>query len=317
MGAPQPSAKHIVIGSVFSPCRYEYICLLASNKSNEQQTHVVMTLFVLCAAMTLFISHLQLFHPTVPPDNDWPKSWSTTANLTHGATVYYSPECMPPRCNHSVPFGNNTQKKPNGHFECVSRDPGKHYTSCPTNTSATESRYEYQLEDQRIRDSCIAQLDAAASSSVATKAGFFIGCGFHKPHVPWEFPAEFLDHFPQDLEDIPLANDTYAPVDMPDAAWHYPADVHGFDIDFNGTCNETRSRDFRRSYYAAIAYTDYNIGRLLQRLDGHGLTETTAVVVFGDHGSLCVGARVVGLGIVTRGSLLSFAALCTCTRPHV
>jgi hypothetical protein len=33
---------------------------------------------------------------------------------------------------------------------------------------------------------------------------------------------------------------------MPDAAWHYPADVHGFPIKFNGTCNETRSRNFRR-----------------------------------------------------------------------
>ena len=33
---------------------------------------------------------------------------------------------------------------------------------------------------------------------------------------------------------------------MPDVAWHFPADVHGFPITFNGTCNETRSRNFRR-----------------------------------------------------------------------
>ena len=83
---------------------------------------------------------------------------------------------------------------------------------------------------------------------------------------------------------IPLANDTYAPQGMPDVAWHYPADVHGFPIKFNGTCNETRSRNFRRGYYAAISYTDYNIGMLLDTLDRLGLAETTAVVVFGDHG---------------------------------
>ena len=54
---------------------------------------------------------------------------------------------------------------------------------------------------------------------------------------------------------------------MPDAAWHWPADVHGMNGTgtFNETCNATRSRVFRRAYYAAISYTDYNIGVLLGR----------------------------------------------------
>ena len=44
-----------------------------------------------------------------------------------------------------------------------------------------------------------------------------------QPHVPFVFPAEFLAYFPEDLADIPLADDTYAPTGMPDAAWHFPA----------------------------------------------------------------------------------------------
>ena len=40
----------------------------------------------------------------------------------------------------------------------------------------------------------------------------------------------------------------------------------------------------RRAYYAAIAYTDYNIGVIVAKLDALGLKDTTAVVVFGDHG---------------------------------
>ena len=32
--------------------------------------------------------------------------------------------------------------------------------------------------------------------------------GLHKPHVPWIFPKEFLDFYPEEIEDIPLANDT-------------------------------------------------------------------------------------------------------------
>ena len=97
-----------------------------------------------------------------------------------------------------------------------------------------------------------------------------------QPHVPWEFPHEFLAHYPADLDDIPLASDTYAPpfppsvpvptfcscllftpsscgryapAGMPDAAWHWPADVHGMNGTgtFNETCNATRSRVFRRA----------------------------------------------------------------------
>ena len=217
----------------------------------------------------------KLFHPTVPPDNDWPRSWSTNHS-------YYSPECMPPACPNSVaPRGYKQNGSPSGAFECVSSDPQgtdkNSYTLCPTNTSKDEQRFEFQLEDQRILHSCMDQINAAASSN----RNFFIGCGFHKPHVPWEFPAEFLDQYPKDLDDIPLASDPYAPVGMPQVAWHPPADVHGMNIPFNGTCNATRSRNFRRGYYAAISYTDHNIGILLNELDALNLTDTTAVVVMG------------------------------------
>ena len=37
-------------------------------------------------------------------------------------------------------------------------------------------------------------------------------------------------------------------------------------------------------YYAAVSYTDFNIGKLLDKLDELKLTESTAVVTFGDHG---------------------------------
>ena len=36
--------------------------------------------------------------------------------------------------------------------------------------------------------------------------------------------------------------------------------------------------------YAAVSYTDFNIGKLLDKLDELKLTASTAVVTFGDHG---------------------------------
>lgn len=232
----------------------------------------------------------KLFHPGVPADNDWPRSWSTDFQYS-GVPVYYSPECMPPKCPHSVPPRGNTQSQiPDGFFSCLSEDPQflprnvtamERATACPTNTSKDESRFEYQLEDQRIRDSCTDQIEALAALSKP----FFVGCGFHKPHVPWEFPGEFLNHYPADLDDIPLASDIYAPVGMPAAAWHYPHDVKGLNISFNATCsNLTRARNYRRAYYASISYTDFNIGKVLDTLDRLRLTPSTLVAVLGDHG---------------------------------
>ena len=103
-------------------------------------------------------------------------------------------------------------------------------------------------------------------------------------------PHEFYDNYPK-WQDIPLAKDVYAPIGMPEVAWHPPADVHGFSIGFNGTCNATRSKIFRRGYYGAITYTDDNIGHVLDKLDTLGLVASTAVIVFGDHGWQLVSLR--------------------------
>eukprot|EP00039_Didymoeca_costata_P002860 m.63182 g.63182 ORF g.63182 m.63182 type:complete len:532 (+) comp11566_c0_seq1:3-1598(+) len=215
----------------------------------------------------------KLYHPGVPPNNDFPLSWTTEY-------PYFCPECTPPKCPNSSASG-----PANGHFRCLMEDPIGDYTFCAANTSANETRFEYQLEDMKIRDSAISHLGIAKQRmSAGDYSNFFVGAGFHKPHVPWIFPAEFMQYYPQDINDIPLANDTYAPVDMPPFAWHFPADVHGINIAANGTANYTRSRIFRRGYYAAISYTDYNIGVLLDALKNLGFEDNTAVILFGDHG---------------------------------
>ena len=68
---------------------------------------------------------------------------------------------------------------PNGHYSCTYKDK----TLCLANTSKDEARFEFQLEDQRIRDSCVRNLEVAKNISDATNGDkpFFIGCGFHKP----------------------------------------------------------------------------------------------------------------------------------------
>ena len=88
---------------------------------------------------------------------------------------------------------------------------------------------------------------------------------------------------------------------MPDPAWHYPADVTEMVIDFNGTCNATRSRLYRRAYYAACAYQDYNIGLILNEIEKLEVVDDTLVVLLGDH----VSKRSHDLRLVYNAHLLN------------
>ena len=50
-----------------------------------------------------------------------------------------------------------------------------------------------------------------------------------KPHVPHVFPGEFLQYYPQDVEEIPLARMPYMPVDAPNVAWVRMLFLSGFE----------------------------------------------------------------------------------------
>ena len=44
------------------------------------------------------------------------------------------------------------------------------------------------------------------------------------------------------------------------------------------------TKALRRAYYAAVSFTDYNIGRVLEALEQHGFENNTVVSFWGDHG---------------------------------
>jgi arylsulfatase A-like enzyme len=218
----------------------------------------------------------KLFH-RISPSNDFPNSWSEQ--------FPYFP--VPPSDNYICNFSDSTsllhEGNTGGALQIPHPQPGAY---CAVNADKDSST----LTDQKIRDNCNEHLETASqetlgnSSSAFYKKPFFIACGFIRPHTPWHVPLAFFDLFPA-YADIPLAAHMFAPQGMPMAAWHPPADVKmPLKPAFNGTCNSTLSRLYRRAYYASVAYSDYNIGRVLDRLDSLGFFNTTMVVVFGDHG---------------------------------
>ena len=211
----------------------------------------------------------KLFHPSSGTENigmpfmDWPESWSPEY-------PYFFPrdDANVTTCADQGPFA----LPPGSH-------PHKKFVWCEMEIDKDDNVTFGQL----VRDNCVERLELAAANR---SRPFFIGCGFHKPHAPHYAPREFYDALP-DWREVPLPVDMFAPVGMPTVAWHPYADVSGMveTPQFNGTVNHTRLHVYRRAYYASIAYTDYNIGVIVDKLDATpGLKDTTAVVVFGDHG---------------------------------
>ena len=225
----------------------------------------------------------KLFH-RISPSNDFPNSWSEQfPYFPVPPSDYYT-------CNFSDATSAPVMSAPHAHegsaggaFQIPHPQQG---TYCAANVDKDAST----LTDQKIRDNCIDHLETASketlgnSSSAFYKKPFFIACGFIRPHTPWHVPLEFFNMLPE-YANIPLAAHMFAPQGMPMAAWHPPADVKMPLIPaFNGTCNTTLSRLYRRAYYASVAYSDYNIGRVLHALDGLGFSNNTMVVVLADHG---------------------------------
>ena len=61
-----------------------------------------------------------------------------------------------------------------------------------------------------------------AKQTLARLAGdmtpFFLALGFYKPHLPFEFPEEYLNLYPKN--EIELPDNPYVPVDLPRQAWY-------------------------------------------------------------------------------------------------
>lgn len=110
---------------------------------------------------------------------------------------------------------------------------------------------------------------------------FFMGLGFYKPHLPFVAPKSDWEAV-KDL-DVPLAPHQQKPET---AYWHKSSEFYKYDMPYEKTypLDEDAQRQARRAYLACVRYTDRQIGKVLDALDELGLSDTTIVVLWGDHG---------------------------------
>ena len=109
---------------------------------------------------------------------------------------------------------------------------------------------------------------------------FLIGWGLQRPHIPHWAPKKYFDLYPPAALHFP-AQPTDDLSDVPPAAINPRYALYG-----KPTATEAKRREVTAAYYACVSFIDTQIGLVLQALDRLGLTESTLVVVTGDHGYL-------------------------------
>ncbi|HEY1171154.1 MAG TPA: sulfatase [Verrucomicrobiae bacterium] len=115
---------------------------------------------------------------------------------------------------------------------------------------------------------------------------FFLAVGFYKPHLPFNAPKKYWDLY--DAKKLPSAPFKDAPANAdPKISLHKGGELLGqytFDGGKVTTVDDANAAKLRHAYFAAVSYTDAQVGRVLDELDKLGLNKKTIVVVWGDHG---------------------------------
>ncbi len=129
------------------------------------------------------------------------------------------------------------------------------------------------FNDWRIADYGIAELGKKHDKPL------FLAVGLHKPHMPWNVPKKYYDLFP--LEDIKLP--PYLENDLDDIP---PAGLRMAhpNTDHEPIVKSGRWKEAIQGYLASIAYTDMNIGRLLDAFEKSAYKDNTIICLWGDHG---------------------------------
>lgn len=138
-------------------------------------------------------------------------------------------------------------------------------------------RWEHSKEEKTLLDYTIADKAIEYLENRPKDQPFLIGCGFHKPHVPFVAPARYFDWYKP--ADIQLPKD-YAP--MPTGTG--PAYRPNFDLFVNREAPPALAKEGIASYYAAASFTDALVGRVIATLERLKLRDNTIVMLVADHG---------------------------------
>ena len=112
---------------------------------------------------------------------------------------------------------------------------------------------------------------------------FFFAVGFAKPHLPFVSPKKYWDMY--DPATIKLAPNPFHPHDAPSYSVTTTGELRqDSNIPTKAPIDDNLARQLKHGYYAAVSYTDAQIGKVIAELDRLDLRKNTIIVLWGDHG---------------------------------
>ncbi len=139
------------------------------------------------------------------------------------------------------------------------------------------------VPDNTFTDGKVAELAISTLRDLGKKPEpFFLALGFIKPHLPFISPKKYWDLY--DPAKIQLATNKFRPKDAPAYAILPGGELRNYHGIPESSIPDDLARTLKHGYYAAISYTDAQIGRVLDELDRLDLRKNTIVVLVGDHG---------------------------------
>ncbi|WP_282117304.1 sulfatase [Cellulophaga baltica] len=122
-----------------------------------------------------------------------------------------------------------------------------------------------------------------------SKAPFFFGLGYFRPHLPFTAPKKYWDLY--DRDKIPTAINPEIPKGAPLHTMNSMYELRhydGFGHIGHPTSPNRISKDtilsLKHGYYASVSYVDALLGDLIAHMKTIGIYENTIIIVFGDHG---------------------------------
>ena len=138
-----------------------------------------------------------------------------------------------------------------------------------------------EMSDVRIADWAIESL------SKGHDRPFFLGIGFHFPHLPWYVPRAFLERYPLESVAVPIVEEDDlddVPSEGRRIAWWSPRtgsrDYEG--SDHFKVLEAGEWKQAVQAYSAASSFVDDQVGRVLDALAHSRHADSTIVVVFSD-----------------------------------
>ena len=116
---------------------------------------------------------------------------------------------------------------------------------------------------------------------------FFIAGGFYKPHLPLVVPRRYWDEY--SAEQVQLLMPRRRAQGAAEFMYNWTEIAsyglrEGILFSDDSNVDEQAAHRMTRAYYACVSFIDAQIGRILETLDENGLSDTTAVVIWSDHG---------------------------------